>query len=110
MIARIRDRDAFLRLRREGVRVRNGALWCSTVADPTIRPPQVAFAFGRAVGSAVTRNRLRRRLRALLATRDLAPGLYLFGGRPPAGELTFAQLDVSVAALLDAAHRSRASE
>ena len=33
-------------------------------------PPWVAFAIGRAVGPAVVRNRLRRRLRAVLATRQ----------------------------------------
>jgi ribonuclease P protein component len=42
----------------------------------------VAFAIGRACGPAVVRNRVRRRLRALLAQRDLAPGWYLFGVRP----------------------------
>lgn len=51
----------------------------------------MAFAINRAVGNAVTRNRLRRRLRAVMAELDLAPGLYLIGCRPRASELTFDQ-------------------
>jgi len=42
---------------------------------------RVAFAIGRSVGSAVVRNRVRRRLQAILRTLDLAaplaPGRYL---------------------------------
>lgn len=83
-------------------------MWCSFVADPDVSPPQVAFAFNRALGNAVTRNRLRRRLRSILSSRDLPNGLFLFGGRPPLGELTFAQLETRVAALLDAAQHARA--
>jgi ribonuclease P protein component len=44
------------------------------------------------VGNAVTRNRLRRRLRVVLTEMELASGLYLIGCRPDAGELTFAQI------------------
>ena len=48
-------------------------------------PPQVAFAIGRAVGAAVTRNRLRRRLEGDPASRlDVPPGLLLIGARPAA--------------------------
>ena len=83
-------------------------MWCSFVDDPDVAPPQVAFAFSRALGNAVTRNRLRRRLRAILSNADVPNGLLLFGGRPPLGELTFAQLEIRVAALLDAAQHARA--
>jgi ribonuclease P protein component len=105
LIDRVRERDAFVRLRRDGVRVRTDPLWCSFVLDPDLVPPQVAFAIGRAVGSAVSRNRLRRRLRALLANSDVPPGLYLIGARVPACEHTFADLDRTVAALLDRVRR-----
>ncbi len=74
LIDRVRERDAFVRLRRDGVRVRTDPLWCSFVLDPDLVPPQVAFAIGRAVGPAVSRNRLRRRLRAVLANSDVPPG------------------------------------
>ncbi|MGB0113201.1 MAG: ribonuclease P protein component [Ilumatobacteraceae bacterium] len=100
MIDRVRERESFVRLRRDGVRVRADSLWCSFVPDPNLVPPKVAFAIGRAVGSAVQRNRLRRRLRALLTASDVPPGLYLFGARPPACEQTFEQLGTTVASLL----------
>jgi len=72
-----------------------GPLWVVFVADPSVQPPQVAFAFGRALGSAVQRNRARRRLRAVLAARGhgLAPGLYLVGGGPQLVGLASSRLD-----------------
>jgi len=73
--------------------VRIDPLWCSSVPDPNVNPPLVAFAIGRAVGSAVARNRLRRRLRALLASSDVPPGIHLVGASHHACELTFAELD-----------------
>jgi ribonuclease P protein component len=105
LIDRVRDRAAFVRLRRDGVRVRTDPLWCSFVLDPDLVPPQVAFAIGRTVGSAVSRNRLRRRLRAVLAASDVPPGLYLVGARPPACEQTFADVRRTTASLLDKVHR-----
>lgn len=101
MIDRVRERDAFVRLRRDGVRVRTDPLWCSFVLDPDLVPPQVAFAIGRAVGSAVRRNRLRRRLRAVLAASDVPAGLFLIGARSPACEQTFDDLDRTVQSMLD---------
>jgi ribonuclease P protein component len=92
LIGRIRDREAFVRLRRDGARVRIDPLWCSYVPDSSLVPPRVAFAIGRATGSAVERNRLRRRLRAVLRDCDVPPGLYLFGARADACEHTFAEL------------------
>jgi ribonuclease P protein component len=109
LIDRVRERDAFVRLRRDGVRVRTDPLWCSFVLDPDLVPPQVAFAIGRAVGSAVSRNRLRRRLRALLANSDVPPGLYLIGARTPVCEHTFAELERSLTSLLDKVRRHQMS-
>ena len=105
LIDRVRERDAFVRLRRDGVRVRTDPLWCSFVPDPDLVPPQVAFAIGRAVGTAVQRNRLRRRLRAVLAACDVPPGLYLIGARPPACEHTFAELERTVHLLVSKIQR-----
>jgi ribonuclease P protein component len=107
LIDRVRERDAFVRLRRDGVRVRTDPLWCSFVLDPDLVPPQVAFAIGRAVGSAVSRNRLRRRLRVVLAGCDVPPGLYLVGARVPACEQTFAELDATVCSLIDKVRRQQ---
>ncbi|NND76374.1 MAG: ribonuclease P protein component [Ilumatobacter sp.] len=107
MIAGIRDRDAFVRLRRDGVRLRSDPLWCSYLADADVTPPQVGFALTRSIGSAVTRNRLRRQLKAILAGLDVPPGLLLVGATPRVVELTFDQLRHRTEVLVDAA-RSRA--
>jgi ribonuclease P protein component len=107
LIDRVRERDAFVRLRRDGVRVRTDPLWCSFVLDPDLVPPQVAFAIGRAVGSAVSRNRLRRRLRAVLSECDVPPGLYLVGARVPACEQTFVELEATVSSLMDKVRRQQ---
>jgi ribonuclease P protein component len=101
LIDRIRRRDAFARLRREGVRVRIDSLWCSFVPDSDVVPPQVAFAIGRATGSAVQRNRLRRRLRAIVRASELPPGLWLIGAGQPATERTFSELSQMVHQMLD---------
>jgi ribonuclease P protein component len=101
LIWRIRERDAFARLGREGSRIRTSSLWCTYLPDPAVVPPRVAFAIGRAVGPAVARNRLRRRLRALLNSElEPPPGWYLIGARPSANELTFDQLRSELTALL----------
>ena len=92
MIWRIRDRRGFLRLQQEGRRTRAGVLWCTYVTDPTVEPPQVAYALGRALGPAVARNRLRRQLRAALRDRRLPPGLYLIGAQPTAVSQSLSEL------------------
>jgi ribonuclease P protein component len=65
----------------------------------------VAFAIGRKVGGAVVRNRLRRRLRAIVAesTLGLAPGAYLLRATAEAAELTFGELRVVVSEAIEAA-------
>ena len=55
-------------------------------------PPRVAFALGRALGPAVARNRLRRRLRALLGAMTIPGGLYLVGAQPAAVQRTASEL------------------
>lgn len=64
----------------------------------------VAFALGRALGPAVTRNRLRRQLRALCRELDqrseLPPGLLLIGAKPAATELTFDQLEIELLSMV----------
>jgi ribonuclease P protein component len=100
LIWRVRERSSFRRISVEGRRTRAGALWCTYVIDPTITPPQVAFAIGRAFGSAVVRNRLRRRLRALLSATPPPPGLYLFGAQPVAAARSSAELSVDLQRLL----------
>ncbi len=52
--------------------------------DPTRSHAHVGYAIGRSFGGAVSRNRIRRRLRVLLAGHAdrLQPGLYLVGAQP----------------------------
>jgi ribonuclease P protein component len=73
-------------------KTRVGPVWVRWVADPSQIPPRVAFAIGVAVGPAVVRNRLRRRIRAILRDADLPGGLYLFGATPAAASLDFPEL------------------
>lgn len=70
-------------------------------------PPRFAWAVSRKVGSAVVRNRLRRRLREIVEqlARDgsVEPGAYLVGVSPAAAERSFRELKENVAATLRAA-------
>ena len=106
MIWRIRERSVFARLTRDGRRSRAGVLWCTALSDPTASPPRVAFAIGRAVGTAVTRNLVRRRLRQLLAAAALPPGWYLIGARPDAADRSFDELATDVERLVRSITRS----
>ena len=66
----------------------------------------MAYSIGRACGPAVNRNRLRRRLRAILREVDrnqpLPAGLLLIGAHPGATELTFEQLTRETSSLVAA--------
>ncbi|MEO6125089.1 MAG: ribonuclease P protein component [Ilumatobacteraceae bacterium] len=111
MIARLHGRAGFGRLARDGSRVRAGALWCTYVLDPLVSPPQVAFAIGRIVGPAVTRNLIRRRLRSLLHQQhpDLPAGLYLLGARPAAAGQSFDELMFDLAKMVRTISRTTTS-
>ena len=100
MIWRIRDRDTFVRLTRDGRRSRAGVLWCTAVLDPSLTPPRVAFAIGRAIGPAVVRNRLRRQVRSIVSSLDLPAGAYLIGARPGAADRSFSELRSDVEQML----------
>ncbi|MCB0990645.1 MAG: ribonuclease P protein component [Acidimicrobiales bacterium] len=83
MIERCRHRSDFRRVDDEGRRRSGRYIWVRGVVDESLRAPRVAFAIGRRNGNAVTRNRIRRRLRAALSARSaaIAPGIYLIGWR-----------------------------
>ena len=104
MIQRIHGRHAFSTLSRDGLRIRRSSLWCSWCPQPNSNVTRVAYAIGRACGPAVTRNRLRRRLRTIVREFDrqhpLPSGLLLIGTRPAAIELTFDQLQQQAQELL----------
>lgn len=91
---RVRDRASFAALRRDGVRRRVGALTITRLPETAggSPVPAVAFAIGRPVGPAVARNRLRRRLRAVIADAAPAPGTYLVSAGPAAKTLSDQEL------------------
>lgn len=74
-------------------------------ADSGLRRPRVAFALSRRRGTAVERNRVRRRLRALFRelAADLTPGRYLVGVRAAASALTYRRARAELMQLLGAA-------
>jgi ribonuclease P protein component len=86
--------------------VRRGPLGLSYLPSTDPGPPQVAFALTRRVGTAVVRNRLRRRLRAALVESaggsPLESGAYVVTAGPEASSLTYQELQHNVALLLTA--------
>jgi ribonuclease P protein component len=80
-------------------------LWVDPGAEPG--PVQVGFTVSKAVGNAVTRNRVKRRLRHL--TREHLPALEALPGRaavvvralPAAAEASYANLDADLGRTLD---------
>ncbi|MFM9085726.1 MAG: ribonuclease P protein component, partial [Acidimicrobiia bacterium] len=70
----------------------------------TLPSPSVAWALGRSVGNAVTRNRVRRRLREVLRARESRLGCawYLVGARTEAATMSWDELSSETDRLLDA--------
>lgn len=66
-----------------------GVLWA---LDPAAPAPRVGYAVGRRVGPAVVRNRLRRRLRAIVAQDPPPPGSYLITVAPAGATSSFGEL------------------
>jgi ribonuclease P protein component len=64
--------------------------------------PHVAYALGRATGPAVVRNRLRRQLRSIVRSHDVAlpAGWFLVGADARATAMTFGELATLTADLL----------
>lgn len=101
-IVRIGDRATFQAFRASRLRARSGAVSATFVpAAPGDDRIRVAYAIGRRTGSAVVRNRLRRRLRVVMRTLasegHLARGAYLVSGTPGADRLSFDELSDAVA-------------
>lgn len=92
-IGRVVERRVFARLRSEGARRRVGPLSIVCLNEET-GSASVAYALPRRLGSAVERNRVRRRLRAILRNEveALAPGWYLISVSPPGASASYDEL------------------
>ena len=90
----LRGRRRFHELRASGVRGRSGPLSVTVLVDrePGAASRRVAYAIGRQVGPAVVRNRLRRRLRAIVGVADLPAGDFLVAAAPSAVASDFVDL------------------
>lgn len=102
LIWRVRDRGTFEALGQAPARVAGPVRVRSVPAPPG--PPRVAYAIGRAAGNAVERNRLRRRLRAVVRAESasLRPGTaYLVSAGPRAAAMSHRDLARAVHGLLD---------
>ncbi len=77
----------------------------SFAADPELVRPRVAFALSRFSGTAVERNRARRRLRALLSehAERMTPGRYLVGARGAASQVTYRRAQTQLLEMLRSA-------
>ncbi len=90
---RIRDRRTFGALRRDGRRFRSGPIVITALVEPDAAAARVAYAISKQTGSAVARNRVRRRLRAIVRTLELRPGAYLVRVAPAAAEMPYRELE-----------------
>ena len=115
LIGRISDRATFDALRRDGRRARRDPVTVvflpeQPAGDRSASGARVAYSVGRRVGTAVVRNRVRRRLRAAMRDVDeerggLEPGSYLVLVRPEAGPMPYAVLKRSLGEACDEAAR-----
>jgi ribonuclease P protein component len=104
LIRRVRDRGTFAVLAQAERHVR-GAVTIRFVPSEPDSPPRVAYAV-TGIGSAVERNRLRRRLRAAVACAEgdlTAGGAYLVSARREALTMRFDALVETLVALFSAA-------
>jgi ribonuclease P protein component len=104
LIRRVRGRATFAALAR-AERHTKGAITIRCLREPGATAPRVAYGVGRAVGGAVARNRIRRRLRAGVAANEarLLPGAaYLISAGPVALTMPFSALVDTLAALFEA--------
>jgi ribonuclease P protein component len=104
LIWRVRDRATFLAFRRAR-RSDAGLVSVRYVPGPPAQPPRVAYAVTRRAGTAVTRNRIRRQLRAATASHAgqlQSGGAYLITAGPGAATASFARLSGDLATALEA--------
>ncbi|MGH9079220.1 MAG: ribonuclease P protein component [Acidimicrobiales bacterium] len=107
----MRHRRTFDQLRQSPHRGRSGPIAVGYVENKSWSASQFSYAISRAVGTAVTRNQLRRRLRAAVAdtASSLPIGAYLVRAGPGAPRLGFDELKVAMGRALERAIAGRAS-
>jgi ribonuclease P protein component len=110
---RLRDSDDFRRTVRSGRRAGGAALVVHLLVDEgRLGPPRVGFVVSKAVGNAVVRNRVRRRLRHLVKEylANLPPSASLVvRALPPSGALDSAELRDELTRCLERVRRSAAA-
>ena len=90
----------------KGIRAGHGLLWVRYLPDPSLNAARVAYSLPKRVGSAVIRNRARRRLREVIrcldqeATGGLPAGLYLVGVKNDTQKLSQVELRESLRSCL----------
>jgi ribonuclease P protein component len=105
LAGRIRSRTTFEQLRTGGTRGGSGPVRVKYVRQNSWSEAQIAYALGKRLGGAVVRNRLRRRLRAIVAelAPSLPPGAYLVSTGPAATGLRFDELRMAMGRALESA-------
>jgi ribonuclease P protein component len=111
-VDRLRSRRSFEAVGRGASRGRAGPLTVSYLENPSSERPQVAYAIGRHVGGAVDRNRLRRRLRAIVAEQagSLPVGAYVVRASRQGSAWGFEELKVAMSQAVEKAARGRSGQ
>jgi ribonuclease P protein component len=112
-----------LKKRADFLRIRGGPRWSTPAfvlearartADAGTTEPRFGFTVSKKVGGAVVRNRVRRRLRALVSALEperLRPAFdYVLIARPGAEQRSYQDLAADLGQALDRVHRPRARE
>ncbi|MGH9045222.1 MAG: ribonuclease P protein component [Acidimicrobiales bacterium] len=102
-LGRVRRRSTFSRLKRPVGRAVAGPLKVGWIPDREGKGTLVAYSISRRCGSAVVRNRLRRRLREAARATEVKEGIYLVVATPEATRLGFGELSATLGSAMNAA-------
>jgi len=104
-IGPVRSSRTFGALHRTSCRGRSGPVSVGFVSRPEWTRSEVAYALNRKVGGAVVRNRLRRRMRAILVEQaaGLPVGAYLVRSGPEGADLDFDELRMAMSRAVEQA-------